>query len=601
MNPHNGTSLCGTWKFQIDPKDLGTDLGWFQWYADRGPWRDVSVPGHWDFYGEELWGYQGPAWFARTFELNEHDARRVFLRFEAVNYHATVWVNACKVTEHGGGFTPFQCEITDAVDRRGENLIVVRVENVPSADRLPPIVCGWFNYGGISREVSLITTGPVSIQDVFVRGIPEGRSGRIRAEVAVQHSGTQELRTRVELAVTGLSVRGEQVKIAPIKTTAEMSVQPGEPATIALETLIEEARRWCPEDPALYRVEITVSDSESGQRHDAVCLNCGVRSIAVRGQELLLNGEPIYLLGVNRHEEYAETGRVDPDGALARRDMEMIQKMGANIVRTCHYPHHPRFYDLADEAGMLIWDEIPLYWWGASWAQPNERTAAAEDVASEMLEEMIRRDRNHPSIIFWGLSNECDTYDERGVELTKRLMERARALDDTRIISYASGTTPDDASMSLPELIGCNMYAGIFGGKGKGVTTLNDIPNRPPLSEKLIEEVHEKHPDRPILITEFGLEGIRGLHGDTYGTEEVQAEALRSFAKMYASKPYVVGQIVWSFADYRYPTSLAKIQTSDFVCRGTWGIVDMRRRPKLACEALAQVWREIRREKQRSK
>ncbi|RYD60278.1 MAG: beta-glucuronidase, partial [Sphingomonadales bacterium] len=352
-------------------------------------------------HAPEMRLYQGLVWYQRTFEFKPQPGKRFFLRFGAADYAASVYLNGKPVGTHRGGFTPFAFEVTDTL-RKGSNQITVGVDSARTDADVPPPVTDWETYGGITRSVTLIGVPETYVDDAFIRLTPEGR---IAASIKVD--GTQPaVPLTVRIPALGMTIRGHTDGLG--RWTGNAAA----PAAL---------KRWSPDSPTLYDVRI-----EAGE--DALTDRIGFRTVAVQGTKILLNGNPIFLRGISMHEE--ELGK-DPVRAItpaAARALltEIKHGLNGNFVRLAHYPHSEVMTRMADELGLLVWSEVPVYW-RVGWA--NAETLKD---ARAMLRENILRDRNRASIVLWSVANETPVSDARNAFL-RMLISDVRALDDTRL------------------------------------------------------------------------------------------------------------------------------------------------------------------------
>jgi len=529
-----GASLNGRWQAIMDPYEAGYydfhlnpikdgGLGANRVPADKGDKYELTflpatprlqVPGDWNTQKPELLWYEGTIWYRREFDYTPPAAPgRQFLWFGAANYEAVVFVNGKKLGQHEGGFTPFQFEVTGLLKNRG-NAVIVKVDNRRHPDAVPPTMTDWFNYGGLTRDVKLVDVPETFIQDYEVQ-LEKGSLTRVAGWVRL--NGTR---------------RRQKVAIRIAEANASVSVETGEdgyarfafPATLSL---------WSPENPKLYEVSI---EGET----DRVRERIGFRSIATSSTKILLNGKPIFLRGVAIHAEAPfRSGRVFSE-AEARTLLGWAKELGCNFVRLAHYPHDEAMTRLADEMGLLVWSEIPVYW-AVEWENP-----AVYAKAERQLAEMISRDKNRASVVFWSMANETPLGDAR-TKFISSLAVKARELDATRLITAA--TLPhtgkpntillDDPLGKVLDVLGCNEYIGWYDG--------------PP--DKADRTSFETVYDKPLVMSEFGAEAPAGSHGDedTAWTEEYQANVYRHQVGMLRRIPFLQGTAAWVLMDFRCP------------------------------------------------
>lgn len=532
-------SLDGRWEFVSDPNDVGEQRAYFETFPDDADTQ--QVPGTWNTT-PEYYDYEGPAWYRQTFRLPaDADVR---LHFAGVAHEATVWVDGDRVAAHYGGYTPFETHLADIA--AGEHEIVVRVDNSRSATSIPLPGADWFPYGGITREAFFETIPTVSVDDVTVEYDLDGTEARVSVAVTVRNSETE---SDADLSVSVGDARAEEPFVAP----AGESIH-----TLQLERNVE---RWTLDRPKLYDVEVVLTDEDGAEddRRDRV----GFRTVSVTETSILCNGEPVDVAGVNRHEDHPDWGHAIPPTVM-ETDLDRIERAGCNAVRTAHYPNHPRFLDYCDERGILVIEEVP-YW------QYDEDAFARDPVlerGERMLSEMIERDRHHPAVVAWSLHNECYNHQDGVVDATQRLAEIAREHDDSRPVTLASNTNwrgHDDRSLQHVDFVCLNAYWGWYA---------DDRGWR-----EFLADVRDQHPDKPILVSEFGagaIEGERTWNAQKW-SEGYQADLLAEAIAVFRDIEYVTGWTVWQYCDTRTDPRKAMKRPKT---KNNKGIVSEFRRPK---------------------
>ncbi|QOY96072.1 beta-glucuronidase [Massilia sp. UMI-21] len=492
----------------------GTDF--FEFDLDRGP--IIQIPGAWNAAQPELRYYDGLIWFQRKFSARPASGKRAFLRFEAVNYRAWVYLNGKEVGRHEGGFTPFVLEVTDAL-RAGENRLVVGVDSTHDAQSIPTSITDWDLYGGITRPVRLITTPDTFIDDAMLRLRPDGR---IAGEVRLQ--GPRAARQAVTVAIGSLAT-ARAVTDADGRASFELVAPTG-------------LQRWSPEQPTLYDVRVEAAG-------DALRDRVGFRTIAVKGNQILLNGKPIWLRGISLHEEEfgPNPARNMTEPAARALLHEIKHGLGGNYVRLSHYPHSETTLRLADEMGLLVWSEIPVYW-TVDWDNP-----AVLRKALAMQAETIYRDRNRASVILWSVGNETPVSPAR-TRFHSAMADNVRRLDPSRLVSAALLVKHDGAALVIDDplvdkldVLAVNTYAGWY-----GADTLEAVA-------KLKWKVPA---DRPLILSEFGADALAGYRGQTPDgmkkfTEDYQAEYYRQTLAMAEQIPTLRGMSPWILKDFRSP------------------------------------------------
>lgn len=524
--------------------------GFFEYDLDRAP--AMELPGAWNSAVPELRYFDGLMWFQRRFDAPVKPGRRSFLRFEAVNYRSTIFLNGQEVGKHEGGFTPFVVEVTQALRETG-NRLVVGVDSKHDAQTIPAEITDWDLYGGITRPVKLFQTPATFIDDATLRLTEAGR-----IVGSLQLNGPQPANQAVSLRIAALNL----TLAARTDANGEARFDTAAPAGL---------KRWSPESPTLYDV-----DFEAGG--DRVRDRMGFRTIAVRGSDILLNGQPITLRGISIHEE--EIGpnparRIDE--AAARRLLgEVKNGLHGNYVRLSHYPHNETMLRVADEIGLLVWSEIPVYW-SIDWDTP-----AVLDKARRMQAETIYRDRNRAALILWSIGNETPVAENR-TRFHTALAETVRALDASRLVSAAllverKGDTIHiaDPLLSQLDVIAVNTYAGWYGDD-----TLDTV-------RRLRWDVPA---DKPLLFSEFGADAFAGFRDPALRpkfSEDYQADYYRATLAMAAKVPTLRGLSPWVLKDFRSPRREHPVYQNGWNRKGLISETGQR---KLAFEVLAEHYK----------
>lgn len=513
------TSLDGAWTFVLDLYDEGLRQRWFAdqvapvetWAAPRdydgGGWQTITTPSSWNMVRPEWFYFEGGAWYGRTLQLDPIVAgEHVLVRIGAANYEARVFLNGRFVGSHRGGSTPFFIDITAAA-RAGENWLLIQVDNRRRSDRVPMHHTDWFNYGGLYREISLVRLPAVFIRDFAVMLAPGTDGQRVRAEVSL--SAPLDAEAVVSIAGLGGPWR---IAVKGGKGTLEFDARP---------------ELWSPDAPKLYDVSLSCTG-------DTVRDRIGFRTLAVRGEHILLNGQDLLLRGICVHEDDVDHGKVSSDDDIRRR-FAHAKALGCNFMRLAHYPHHERAAEIADEVGMLLWEEIPVYW-AIEFA--NADTYAD---AENQLHELIRRDRNRASVIIWGVGNENADTDAR-LSFMGRLADAAKKADPSRLVSAACLINREtfaiqDRLTEHLDIIGINEYFGWYEPDFEGLRRL----------------LKNSRPGKPVIITETGADAVAGSRGSdtTFFTEDKQAAVYREQLSILATADYVRGICPWILYDFR--------------------------------------------------
>ena len=349
----------------------------------------LQVPGDWNSQKPELTYYEGTVWYKKSFDHAMADEEgRLFLYFEASNYKTEVYLNGSKLGSHTGGFTPFNFEITNSVREKG-NFLVVKVDNKRLKEGVPTLNTDWWNYGGLTRDVKIVETPALFIRDYFIHLDPTDRNV-IRGYITLdgKDAGKEKIRIRIP-----------ELKI-------NEAIKTNDDGYVSFQIQTFDLQHWTSESPHLYDVILET-------REDQVRDQVGFRSIRTRGSQILLNEKPVYLKGISIHEESPLRGGRGHSRKDAEQLLEWAKELGCNYVRLAHYPHNEHMMRLADEKGILVWEENPVYW-TIDWE--NEATYQN---AENQLSELIARDKNRASVIIWSMANETPTSSARNRFLTR--------------------------------------------------------------------------------------------------------------------------------------------------------------------------------------
>ena len=516
-------SLDGDWASIVDPYSNGFS-GYFRnqkFHAgdtrpieyDFSTSQTLKVPGDWNMQRESLFYYEGPMWYERDFTYQPKEHTRIFLHIGAANYRSYFWVNAQKVCEHEGGFTSFNCDVTAAV-HAGANFVVAAVDNTRLADGVPTLKTDLWNYGGLTRSVSLIEV-PEAFTDQYDLHLSRREADQIEGWVHVM--GAQP---------------GAKVEVEIPELGAKTSAVAGGDGRAAIAMAAPGLERWSPETPKLYKVIVRAGP-------DSIEDLIGFRTVETRGTEILLNGKPIFLRGISIHGEAPyRTGRANTD-----KDAETLlgwaKELGCNFVRLAHYPHDETMLRAADRMGLLVWSENPVYW-AIKWEDPKVLAKAQSE-----LDEEIGTSRNHAAIILWSMANETPNNEAR-TRFIETEANHARELDPTRLITAAllvraEGHTKivDDPLGKALDVIGANEYVGWYEQTPEGADT----------TEWRVDY------QKPVIMSELGAGAKAGLHGgdNDRWTEEYQANVYRHQLGMLNRIPQLRGMSPWVLVDFRSP------------------------------------------------
>lgn len=523
------TSLNGAWNYIVDVQEEGYydyrmnpyDWGFFRNAKPQRPEdlieydfdkaETMQVPGDWNTQDERLFFYEGTVWLKKSFEFHPQEGRRTLLYFGAVNYDAYVYVNGKKAGHHIGGFTPFNFDVTELL-KDGENFVIVKVDNKRHAEDVPTQIFDWWNYGGITRDVKLVSVMPTYVESYKLRLGTTNTTIAFSAKLNKAEAGQK------------ISLRIPELKI-------NQQIITGEDGTASI-TLKAKPQLWSPENPKLYKVEISLGE-------DIVKDEIGFRTIETRGKQILLNGKPIFLKGISIHEEKAYGGGRANSTEDAHTLLSWAKELGCNFVRLAHYPHNEYAVREAERMGILVWSEIPCYW-TIAWTNPKTYANA-----ERQLTDMILRDQNRANVIIWSIANETPHSAQRDAFLS-RLAKHARELDDSRLISMAMEVTSaanyhnklQDNMNAYVDVVSFNQYIGWY-------RDVNDAP-------KMTWEIPY---NKPVIVSEFGGGAKYGLHGEKNQrwTEEFQENLYRENTAMLDKIEGLAGTTPWILKDFRSP------------------------------------------------
>lgn len=535
----NATTLNGKWHYIVDPYETGyynyryqpydqleytnnsafytnyhTDnkMELVEYDFDKSP--TLNIPGDWNSQSEKLFYYEGTIWFKRSFDyqLNKKD-NRLFIYFGAINYKTEVYLNGIKLGAHEGGFTPFNFEVTKLIKTKN-NYLVVKVDNTRYKEAIPTINTDWWNYGGITRDVKLIEENQTFIEDYTIQ-LKKETKNIIAGFIKVNNPKPNN---KVTISIPELNI----TKNVNIDDSGKSN----------FEFSISSLKYWSPENPKLYKVNFKIDDTTLSDE-------IGFRTIQTKGADILLNGKSIFLRGICIHEENAMRGARAFNEADALVSLTWAKELGCNYVRLAHYPHNEHIIRLADKIGMLVWEEIPVYW------TVDFENEISLNNAKNQLTEAIIRDKNRSSIIIWSMANETPPSEPRNKFLTS-LVDYTKSLDDTRLISaalekqYSNGyNIVDDEIGELLDIVAFNQYTGWYGG------SLEEAPD----SKWKIKY------NKPVIISEFGGGALQGKHGTIKErwTEEYQEYLYQQNLKMIEKIPNIRGISPWILTDFRSP------------------------------------------------
>ncbi|THF76883.1 glycoside hydrolase family 2 protein [Cohnella fermenti] len=554
--------LDGPWNFVKDPGDTGIRDRWFERFPQDS--RALYVPSCWN-NELSLYDYEGIAWYRKI--IRTPDTRHIRLIFHAVLGHADVYLDGRHLGYHYGGYTPFDFIVPSLAE--GEHELIVRTDSRLDRLTIPTEHVDWFHYGGIIRLVELQRLPDLHIQRVDIGYELEGADADVTIKVQLRSLSQERVATTLTLSEGGA-----------VFHTGTVSVESGETFDYEVKQRWPDVRLWNVGRPELYEIKARTDFDDRTER-------IGFRRIETKNHRVLINGSPVYLKGVNRHEEHPEWGFAFPP-KLMGKDLDIIRELGCNAVRGSHYPQSPYWLDLLDEQGLVFWSEIPM--WGAALPNDTVKEPLFRERALTMIEEMVNLHIHHPSVIFWSVHNEIDSRTQDAYEMTEQLVALVRRLDSSRLVTYATMHPLEDVLLPLFDAIGINKYYGWYEGETAGFG-------------EMLRQFHERAEamgagDRPVLMTEFGGAGIYGDTGwePRLFSEDYQAGIVSEALSIFRDDPKIGGTFVWQFADVRADLhsngSHFRDRARSF---NNKGLVNEYRKPKQAyreVRSLYQSWRD---------
>ncbi|CAN5131229.1 glycoside hydrolase family 2 protein [soil metagenome] len=520
-------NLDGRWHYIIDPYNTGE---WSKFYLNKiqeSPSQlleynfaaspTLNVPGDWNSQKPELLYYEGIVWYGHEFYTKPVAGKRYFINFGAVNYKADVYLNGHYLGTHEGGFTPFEFEVSDKL-LDGNNFIVVKADNTRYSENIPSENFDWWNYGGITRDVVLAEMPETYINDYSVQ---------------LTRSDMNSVTGYVQLQGTNLQ---QQITVQILEANLQIKIPTNANGRANFIFPIKNIEYWTPEKPQLYTVKIITATDTAKDR-------IGFRTIETKGKDILLNGKPVFLRGVCLHEE----NPLIPGRPRSKGDLKMLlswaKELNCNYVRLTHYPHNEYMSQLADEMGLLLWEEVPVYW-NIDWE--NAETLQS---AKQQLSELMYRDKNRASVIIWSIGNETPNTIARN-HFMGELTDHVRRTDTTRLVSAAllGGVEStktfrlNDPLADKLDILSFNEYIGWY------IKSPAEIP----------DYRFDINANKPVIISEFGAEALGGFYADsdTRFSEEMQELFYKNQLPLISSIDALRGTSPWILVDFRSPKRL---------------------------------------------
>ncbi len=571
-------------RFETDNPRLSLDGVWMFAKGDEGEskppeegWEPINVPGVWNYLHPDMLHYIGIGWYRLRFHVDKgFRAKRYRFHFGGVNMRCRVWLNGQLLGSHEGGYTAFSLDATEALERGDDNTLLVRVDNSMTFTSVPPLNyedsrMGWFEYGGIHRSVYLEAHPAVTVFKAAVRTLPlEKGNWKLSVDTLVWDNSDELKPGEVSFEAEVISKRSGH-KVLKLESSEPFTGQSKGIWGVKLGGKLQSPSLWSPENPYnRYTLKISLHERGSGSIMETIQTDFGFKHFEATPDGLFLNGKPYYIRGLNRHEDDPVTGLTETPDVLVR-DIRLLESMNINHMRPGHYPNDPELLDLTDIHGIGITEEIPLYQAGMGfliWFR--DRIQRSQDIgrmhffkvkpsqftepelvgnAVLSLVEMIESDRNHPSVLAWSIGNENWTFTKDSCSTYETLRNVAKEFDPDRPVTFALLQTMwplKEKCAHIADFISVNEYFGWYVGKVEDV-------------RDYLKRVHERYPDKPIVISEFGAgsvmneDRIRDGRQDGMGTfdPEEQARIIARQWEIFRELPFVWGGMPWVFADFR--------------------------------------------------
>ena len=575
--------LDGPWFFRLDRAGVGQSRGYARASQSLTGWTQVSVPFAWNATDESPTSMRGTiGWYRKDFRVPRVSKGSSWIvRFESVNYRSSVYLNGHLLGRHEGGYIPFEYDLSRYLER-GTNSLVVRADSRRNLETLPVLKTlsnglpsgGWWNYGGILREVYLRRVNKVDLQELLARPLLPCRScaASVLVRATVRNMTSKKQKVSVRASVGSQRAHLPSVTLAPHQTRE-----------IATKVGIRSPRLWEPGSPELYQV--SAAAVVGGREGSGWSAQIGIRSIRVnRSGRVLLNGLPVTLRGASFHEEELSVGAaLTPQ--MRSAIWQTLRGIDATFTRA-HYPLHPWFLEQADRDGILVWDQIPMY------QTPNSITAksAVRAKALRYLAATVERDENHPSVLAWAIGNEMPTRvgsgQQRYIRDAATMLHR---IDPTRLraLDYAGYPSAlPSSTYHVLDALGVNCYFGWYPGPG------GQIDDRALLGP-FLDQVHRYYPSKALFVTEFGAEANRVGPIDEKGTYSFQRQLVEDHLATYDSRPFVNGALVWALRDFRVRPDWDGGNPKPMSPLNQKGIADQNGNPKPAYAAVKRMFDEV--------
>lgn len=559
-------SLDGIWQFYADrSENTFDDIS----SCDLPQTRNIAVPASWNDQYEDLFQFHGKGIYKKEFDVPQMwHGQEIYIRFGSVSGKAKVWINDEYVTEHIGTALPFEALITPYLKFGEKNTVVVLADSTLDPWSLPPatlmdnegrmgfaqsypaVPYDFFPFGGIQRSVYLYTSPKTRIEDITIVYEINDKTAEVQFTVELNNSFTGRIEAEADGKVVNISCKNAH--------------------SVSGKIILDNVRLWDIGEPNLYILTVRlIKDTVTDEYKETF----GVREIKVENNKLILNGREIFLKGFGKHEDFHIIGK-GFNHAVTVKDFALMKDIGANSFRTSHYPYDENILDMADKEGMLVIAETPF-------VGLNNRNYTDEvlEKAVSVIHEMIKRDKNHPSVIMWSLANEPMIETDSGENFFKVMAETARVLDSTRPITFVAFYEPENSrGMQYYDICCINKYYGWYEWPGQIEESLDEFI-------KCADRFYKKF-GKGIILTEFGADAIAGIHTEPpqMFSEEYQAKMIKLQYEKFREQPYAIGTHVWAFTDFKTAQTISRIVFN------RKGVFTREREPKMAAHMLKNLW-----------
>lgn len=534
--------LDGMWDFKMEGFDKEYQL---------------PVPSCWEQHPDFLQHRGKGTYIKRVYVRKDGNIR---LEFKGVSHTADVYFDGEKIAHHYNAFTPFSAIVKGV--KKGEHEIKVEVDNTFGEHSALHTPNDYYTYGGIVRPAVMESIADVYIKNVHFTPYMKNEKWNAKIEVIVCNVSDEVKTGTLKIALADMSAEQE----CEISGSGEKR--------FSFDEKFDNVKPWSNKEPNLYMLNTALS--VNGENVDDLIERVGFRMVEVKDTKIYLNGEPVYMKGFNRHEDYAADGCAVTLQHMVQ-DMDLMQDMNANAVRTCHYPNDERFLDLCDERGIFVWEENHARGFKiADMQNPN-----FERQCEDCIREMIENHYNHPSIVIWGILNECASETDEGRQMYRKQYEQIKSMDLSRPTTSATCRHFTDICLDLPDVVSFNMYSGWY----------KDCPIDERNNQE-IDWIRESGGDnKPVIVSELGAAAIYGYRDRSRckWSEERQADLIRDNLEVYMNDDRITGVFIWQFADCRV-TEEGEWFATRARCHNNKGIVDEYRRPKMAYDTVKEMF-----------